>query len=45
MLEQGAARKDLSCGQDDQVSQKGVMEKAKAPVLWTFKWEEVDKSE
>jgi hypothetical protein len=21
------------------------MEKAKAPVLWTFKWEEVDKSE
>jgi hypothetical protein len=22
MLEQGAARKDLSCGQDDQVSQK-----------------------
>jgi hypothetical protein len=40
-----AARKNQSCGQDDQVSQKKVMEKVKAPALWTIKWEEVDESE
>jgi hypothetical protein len=40
-----AARKIQSCGQDDQVSQQKMMEKVKAPVLWTIKGEEVDKME
>ena len=43
-LEQISARKNRRCGQEDQGSQKGVMEKGKAPVLWTIKWEEVDKN-
>ena len=43
-LGQSAARKNRSCGQEDQGSKKGVMEKVKAPVLWTIKWEEFDKN-
>ncbi len=43
-LEQIAARKNWRCGQEDKRSKKKVMEKGKAPVLWTIKWEEVDKN-
>ncbi len=44
MLEQKAARENQDCGQEDQGSKKRLMEKVKAPVLWTIKWEEVDKN-
>jgi len=40
-----SARKNQNCGPDDQVSQQKVVEKGKAPVLWTIQWEEVDKNE
>ncbi len=39
------ARKTQNCGSDDQMSQQKVVEKGKAPVLWTIQWEEVDKNE
>jgi hypothetical protein len=38
-------RKNQNCGPDDQVSHKKVMEKGKAPVLWTIQCEEVDENE
>jgi len=34
------ARKTESCGSDDQLSQQKMVDKVKAPVLWTIQWEE-----